>query len=337
MERRRSTWKQPRVPAFSVCVALAGLVLACATCGGTLDAGSDKGPLPVDEHNPVILFNDSFRENWQGEYAMLLANAGGPALVGIIVNNSPPWPDIYANLAGWKQMVAAARDSGLQNIPDPIGSVGPALVRPSDGNIDTTEPNHSAGASFIIDASQRLAQPYRPVVVVTGTRLTDVADAYLLDPTLPDRIVVVSELGTTNSDGGEMGIPNGEMDTWADVIVAQKLPYIQVSAYYDQLTDVPSSLLPQLPNNPFASWIASKQPNIWNDQLAADQVGVAATAIPGFVTEVTRVRQQGVTSANYPGLAPDAAGPVWLVTSSAGALATARFWQALLDPATFHQ
>jgi hypothetical protein len=158
----------------------------------------------------------------------------------------------------------------------------------------------------------------------------------LVDPTLPDRVVVVSSLGTTTSDGGEMGMPNGEMDAWADVIVAKNFRYIQVSAYYDQLTDVPSTLLSQLPDNPFSSWIASKQPDIWDDVLAADQVGVAATAIPGFVSQVAGVRQQGVTSANYPALVSDSAGPDLLVKSSAGALATARFWQALLDPSTFH-
>lgn len=317
-------------------LALAALAMAAAACGGTLDGGSDiHGLLPVDERNPIILCNDGFHDNWQGEYAILLANAGGPALAGIVVNDSPPWPDIDANLSGWKQMVKAARDSGLQNIPEPVASVGAKLVRPSDGNIDATEPNGSVGANLIVDVSQRLSRPYRPVVVVTGGRLTDVADAYLVDPTLPDRIVVVSSLGTTTSGGGEMGVPNGEMDTWADVVVARKFRYIQVSAYYDQLTDVPSTLLSQLPDNPFKSWIASKQPNIWDDLLAADQVGVAAVAIPGFVSQVARVTQQGATSANYPALAFDAAGPDLLVTSSVGSLATARFWQILLDPATF--
>ena len=318
-------------------LALAALAMAAAACGGTLDGGSDNhGLLPVDERNPIILTNDSFRENWQGEYAILLANAGGPALVGIIVNTSGPWPDIDANLLGWKQMVKDAQDSGLRNIPDPIPSVGAKLVRPSDGNIDATQPNGSQGANLIVDKSRQLSRPYRPLVVVTGTRLTDVADAYLIDHTLPDRVVVVSELGTVTSGGGEMGVPNGEMDTWADVVVAAKFRYIQVSAYYDQLTDVPSTLLSQLPDNPFIRWIKAKQPNIWDDQLAADQVGVAAIGIPGFVSQVAHERQQGVTSGNYPALVSDAAGPNLLVTSSVGSLATARFWQLLLDPATFH-
>ena len=40
-----------------------------------------------------------------------------------------------------------------------------------------------------------MSLPWRPLVVVTGSRLTDVADAYLMDPTVADRVVVVSALG----------------------------------------------------------------------------------------------------------------------------------------------
>jgi hypothetical protein len=252
------------------------------------------------------------------------------------VNTSPPSPNIDANLFGWTMMVKAARDSGLRNIPTPIRSVGAELVRPSDGNIDATVPNRSAGASFIVETSRQIIQQYnRPLVLVTGGRWTDVADAYLLDHTLPERVVVVSALGTVTSSGAEMGMPNGEMDRWADIIVTRKFSYIQVSAYYDQLTDVTPSILSQLPENPFTDWITSKQPNIWNDPPAADQVGVAAIAIPGFVSKVSRVTQKGLSSANNPTLIFDDAGANWLVTKCSGALATARFWQALLDPATF--
>jgi hypothetical protein len=371
--RRRNSWVRLRLPVPLTCVALAALAMAAANCGGTLDAGADKetilpvdaaadkeailpvdaaadraaivpldagadkeGLLPVDERNPIIIFNDNYQENWQGEYAILLANSGGPALVGIIVNTSPPSPNIDANLFGWNMMVKAARDSGLRNIPTPIRSVGPELVRPSDGNIDATVPNHSAGATFIVETSRQIIQQYnRPLVLVTGGRLTDVADAYLLDHTLPERVVVLSSLGTVTSSGAEMGMPNGEMDRWADIIVTKKFSYIQVSAYYDQLTDVTPSILSQLPDNPFTDWITSKQPNIWDDPPAADQVGVAAIAIPGFVSKVSRVTQKGLSSANNPTLIFDDAGANWLVTKSSGALATARFWQALLDPATF--
>ena len=78
-------------------------------------------------------------DNWQGEYAVLLANGGGPKLAGIIVNTSGPWPDLDTNMAGWRGLVAAATASGLRNIPDPQSSTGPPLTRPASGQIEDTD------------------------------------------------------------------------------------------------------------------------------------------------------------------------------------------------------
>jgi hypothetical protein len=131
-----------------------------------------------------------------------------------------------------------------------------------------------------------------------------------------------------------MGVPNGEEDTWADTIVIQKLRYVQVSARYDQLTDVPAERLGALPNNPFGDWMRQKQPEIFDIAMAADQVSVIALGIPEFVTGFVRVSQSG-SEGDQPLLAPDTNGNAWLVTTSDGARATARLWEILLDPATF--
>jgi len=318
-------------PRVSFCVVFS---FAMAACGGTLDAGSDvpHGVLPVDERNPVVLCNDGFSDNWQGEYAMLFASTGNLALAGIVINDGWPWTNLNDNITGWRQMVTAARDSGLQNIPDPMASTGPALVRPDDANVDSTTPNRSEGALFMLDAAKRLSQPFRPLVVVTGGRLTDLADAYLMDHTLPERVIVVASLGSATPDGAEMGVPNGELDTWADIVVAQKFRYVQVSTYYDQTADTPATLLSQLPTNPFTSWIQSKQPNVKN---AFDQVAVQAVVLPSIVVTETRAVQKGENSNSMPVLLGDPNGPDWLVTQTSSALATARFWEMLLDPATF--
>jgi len=314
--------------------ALASVAIGAA-CTQTLDAGSNHphGILPVDERNPVVLTNDGIDDNWQGEYAVLLANAGVLKVAGIVVSTSPPWPDIDVNITGWRGLVAAARMSGLRNIPDPIASIGAPLVRPASGDVDDTTPNRSEGALFIVDAARRLSLPYRPLVVMTGGRVTDVADAYRIDPTIADRIVVVSSLGTASASGGAMGIPIGEMDPWAETIVAERLRYVQVSAYYDQLTDVPAARVPDLPANALGTWIAAKQPKIWSVPLAADQVAVAAVTIPSFATAIARVSSAGVVGAGAsagPDLVMNDSGPAWLVTDSMGAAASARFWDLLL-------
>jgi hypothetical protein len=321
-------------------VVVLALAVVATSCTETRNVGSSAphGPLPVDERNPIMLVNDGADDNWQGEYAVLLANSTGPKLAGIVVNTSPNWQDIDANVAGWRGLVAAARASGLGGIPDPTASIGPALVRPASGQIDDTAPNRSEGARLIVETSARLSLPYRPVVVVTGGRLTDVADAYLVDPTVSERVVVVSSLGTATASGGAMAAPNGEMDPWADAIVTARFRFVQVSSFYDQLTDVPDSRLPELPANPFGEWIAAKQPKIWGLPEAGDQVAVVAVGIATFATEVQRVSATALGDAGAtagPDLVADPDGASWLVTRSAGTEATHRFWQLLLDPAVY--
>jgi hypothetical protein len=216
-----------------------------------LDAGKDMphGLLPVDERNPVIIDNDSFNDNWSGEYAALLANRGGPPIAGIIASASPYYGDANANATGWGKLVAAARASGLENIPDVTTSAGLPLVRPADGQIDNTQPNNAAGAQLIVKLSRQFATPVRPVVVLAGLPLTNLADAYLIDHSVVDRVVVVATLGELGNPNATMDGPNGDLDPWAGWIVAQKYRYVQVSAYYDQTGDVMDADLTRLPRN----------------------------------------------------------------------------------------
>jgi hypothetical protein len=331
---KRASWAPLAVASF--------LAMAMVGCTETYDAGANAphGRLPVDERNPIVLLNDSETENWDGEYAVLLANGGGPKLVGIIVGTNPNSPSIVDNVLPWRNLVKAARDSGMRNIPDPIASIGDPLARPSSGQIDDTQANRSEGANSILAAANQFSLPYRPLVVLSGGRLTDVADAYLIDHSVTQRIIVVSALGSATATGGTMGVPNGEMDPWADTIVTARFRYVQVSAFYDQLSDVPDARVSELPGNAFGRWIAAKQPNIWNDPKAADQVAVAAVGIPTFALDVQTVSPAGPTLAGAtagPALKATPGASGWLVRQSDGAAATSRFWQLLHDPATFAQ
>ena len=321
--------RRAALPALATAVAFVAV-----GCHETLDAGFDHphGILPVDERNPIVLVNDGAYDNWSGEYAVLLAGRGGGQLAGIIVNASSDWPDITKNVGGWRDLVAAATASGLQNIPDPITSTESPLVMPANGDIDATEPNRSEGALFIVKTSMRLGLPYRPLVIATGGALTDVADAYLIDHTVTQRVVVVSSLGGVSESGGNMGIPNGNADPWADAIVAARFRYVQVSAFYDETTDVPTASIPQLPDNALGAWIAAKAPNIWQWQPASDQVAVLAPGLPTFATEIENVSSAappGAGATAGPDLNTDPAGHNWLVTACDGAAATSAFWQFL--------
>lgn len=321
--------------------AVATATVGCAE--RVLDAGGDvpHGLLPVDERNPTIILNDYSKDNWLGEYAVLFANAGGPPLAGIVVDATHYWPHLDVNVAGWNELVSAARASGLRGIPDVTPSSGSPLAMPSDGVITSTVPNRSAGAQLIIDLSRRLSRPLRPVVVLTGGQLTVVADAYLMDPTVVERVVVVATIGTLTATGATMGAPNGELDPWADWIVTQRFRYVQVSAYYDQTsTDVTAAQVASLPQNPLGAFMAAKQPDLFTVPTAADQVGIIAVALPTFVAAVQRAvpdTSGGVSDTGGPPLTASAgaAGNTWIATQIAAPLGAARLWQMLLDPRTY--
>ena len=92
------------------------------------------------------------------------------------------------------------------------------------------------------------------------------------------------------------------------------------------------------PKNAFGAWIAAKQPTIFKLREAADQVGIVAVGLPNFAVSVESVSASGLVGVGAkagPDLIRDPAGNALLVTGNASALATARFWELLLDPSTF--
>jgi hypothetical protein len=320
-------------PAVVVCL---GLTVASTGCDPTLDAGRNEptGPLRVDQNNPIIIANDSPNDNWAAEFAVLLANNGGPTVVGIVVDADNYWPDLNRNLTGWSSFVTAARASGLKHVPDVTQGASTPLTVPADQKIDSTVALGSAGAHLIVDLSRRLSLPAQPLVVVTGAGLTDLADAYILDPTVVDRVVVVASLGLYDSPRGTMTGPNGDLDPWADWIVVQRFHYIQIQIFYDQSGDVTADDIANLPKNPFGDWMAAKQPNIRNLNTAADQIAVLAAGRPSFVTTVETCAPDLSAGFNSPPgqgppLVPSATGTQKLVTQAATATIRTQLWDML--------
>jgi hypothetical protein len=311
------------------------LALALAGCSAELDAGSDvpHGLLPIDERSAIVLVNDGARDNWQGEYAALLASSGQARWVGLVVNAGEEHPSLDVNLSGYRGMIAAARDSGLENLPDPVASSSTPLQRPASGLIDDTTPNRSEGARFLVQAAAEHARPGHPLVLATGGRLTEVADAFLMDPSFRDRVVVVASLGPAG-DGPRADTfdPNGGRDLWATFIVTSRLRVVQVNSYYDQSLDVPDERLPDLPQNSFGRWMADKRADTLKLLVACDQITVFAAALPWFATEVARMR---VDDSDTRYLIPDPAGAIWRVTRGDDARARDEIWRRLEDPTLF--
>jgi hypothetical protein len=191
---------------------------------------------------------------------------------------------------------------------------------------------------LILEVSRQLSVPSRPVVLLANTPLTDAADAYLLDPTVVDRVVVVAALGSYTAPNGLMNGPNGQLDPWADWIVAQRFRYVQVSSYYDQTGDVSTAKLGALPQNALGVWMAAKQPNIFQIATASDQVTVLSVGLPAFAVSVQRAVPDTSGSFNSmqgPSLLPAVEGNVWVVNEIDSSLAAGQLWQLLLRPHIF--
>jgi hypothetical protein len=314
---------------------VAAVALALLGCSGQLDAGSDSphGALPVDERSAIVMINDGARDNWHGEYALLLTAAGRAKLVGIVVNASPIYPMLEENVNGYRRMVQAGRDSGMRHLPDVTASVAPPLARPSSGNIEDTVPNRSEGARLILEAAERFGTEVHPLVIATGSAVTDAADAYLMDPTLAERAVVVASLGMVEDGVVQTLNPNGGLDAWATTIVSRRLRYVQVNGFYDQLLDLPEARVADLPQNPFGAFMAEKRPEILDLIQACDQVSVLSAALPWFAQGVARMRAE--PSDDVPTLVPDPTGQVWHVTQSDSERARSELWSTLQNPTTF--
>jgi hypothetical protein len=304
----------------------------------SVDAGTHtvEGPLPVDADNPVLIINDLAVDNWFGEHALLAASAGQIDLVGIVVNTSEYSPDLDTNRTGWRSLIDAARASGLQNVPDLVAGVSEPLEAPDNEDVDSAQPRGSVGAQFIVEAANQYGTAELPLAVIIGGPLTDIADAYLLDPSVADRMVVVAAMGWEDEGGVVvMGGPNGELDTWAGAIVAQRIPFVQVSGFYDQTLDVTEALVDQLPDNPFGEWMASKLPTI-NNPAAADHVALLSVLVTDYATAVRSVGYAGRNEWGEALLEARVGGCCQYVSEVDATRAGELLWERLDDPSTFN-
>ncbi len=296
--------------------------------------------LPYGSDSPVIYVNDDVVDMYTDEYLMALASTGEISLRGIITQSSIAPYNSGLSAAALVQFVSQraqgvqhARNSGLRNIPNPIAAGAGHLTRPSSGRIEDTSSLGGAAAQLIVDEARR-ASPDRPLVVVVGGPLTIPASAYLLDPSIADR-VVVAWLGGTAS---HMGDYNGWADAWAAYVVLERLRLVFFTPGSADPT-VQKSRLDQLPATPLREWMKAKQhpTNSLPGSRDADAAPAISLMRPEFATAVKPVRFAGwITTDGHqvPTFREDPAGRALMVTGSS-AIATEEWWRALMNPAVY--
>lgn len=175
---------------------------------------------------PVIYDNDWWRDVTDQFYLWAHASLGDVDLRGNVVSRDMwNWQGGYQfkmeqSLEDAKRAVGIARRSGMKNIPDPVAGANLAFARPTSGKIEDTKVIRSVGSDLIV-AEARKASSEKPLVVFVGGPINTVANAYLIDPSIAEcMIVCMTDLRGYNGK-----------DKWANHIVATRCRLINYGAH----------------------------------------------------------------------------------------------------------
>ena len=324
--------------------------------GSAIGGGQEaRITLPYDATCPVVYDNDDHRDVYTDEYLYALASAGQIDLRGIITSYPHDQDEYREFVAGRTWIVELARQSGMTRLPDPIGGTNVRLARPASGSIEDAAQLDCAGGRLIVEAA-RDASPERPLVVVMGGPLTSAADAYLIDPSIADRVVVSALFGSF--DGFYRW--NAGLDRWAAQIVVERLRVVIFPevANLDFAARVPKARLPELPETPLREWMIAKHhpSNDLPSERDADGQPAISLVRPDYCRAARRVvldptttgtraashggtasvaRPAGAPADTVPLYADDPYGRSLLVTDVDVDVATQAFFRALSNPAAY--
>jgi hypothetical protein len=262
------------------------LVIAITLCIMTLAFSAqdwmarDRSGLPYSRKNPVVYDNDEAVDMYTDEYLMALASLGDIQLKGVLTSSPVAPYDSYVSVENYERdvsdrerLVANARASGFKNVPYPVRGPMGNLQKPISGKIEDTHTIGSAG-SWMIVAEAKKASPQEPLVIVSGAPLTAEADAYLLDPSISDKIVI-AWLGGRKQD---MCDYNGWADPWAAYIVLTKLRLVQFPLGMAPPL-VPKEKLLELPASPLRDYMYHKHHPTNSDPGRVDGDGPPAISL----------------------------------------------------------
>ena len=180
----------------------------------------------VGADNPLIYDNDWWFDTPDENYLWAKATLGQANLRGNIVTRDLwDWRKGYLyklqqGMEDATKSIDIARRSGLMNIPDAVPGCDRAFDQPAGGRIEDTQIIRSQGSELIV-AEARKATPEKPLLVFVGGPLNTVANAYLMDPTIAERMIVfMTDLRGYNG-----------MDPWANYIVAGRCKLVNYGAH----------------------------------------------------------------------------------------------------------
>ena len=287
---------------------------------------------PYDAQCPVFYDNDDHRDVYTDEFLLALHSAGHIDLRGMSTTYSFDASEYAEFVDGRARIVDVARESGMRSLPDPIPGPDDGFSMPESERIDDTEPLDEQ-ASHAIVREAATATTDQQLVVITGGPLTTVADAYLIDPSITETVVVASLLGTTQDTSGW----NGELDPWATYIVTTQFRYVQFPTYHWPPTVRKPELRRRLPESPLKEWMVEIQhpSNELPDGADNDGQPVVPLVQQNFVKQTVRCAVAGRFD-DVCVFREATDGNITVVTDADGhGVGREAFFAALTDPAAY--
>ncbi len=309
-------------------------ILLIVTIGIITMSGKSVRPgiLPLPKKCPVICDNDDHRDVYTDEYLLALSSIGEIDLKGIITTYSPN--EYQTFVKGRGMIMDLAKMSGMKNLPALFSGTNKKLTWPESNRIEDTRALEIDGSSFIVQQAKK-ASPKKPLVIIAGGQLTSIANAYLLDPSIAGRIVVMGVFGAQNIDY------NAGLDAWAWTIILAKFrtvsipigPYGNRGVVYMKPPVVPKQRIKTKLNQsvPFFKWMFDKKHPHNELPNEGDFDGQPAILITkaGYVTQWKRFDCVGINEKGYPILTETKNGKIWQAQDANQQTATNEFWRVM--------
>ena len=169
-------------------------------------------------------------------------------------------------------------------------------------------------------------------MVVAGGPLTAEASAYLLDPSIADKMIIAWLGGQEKS----MGDYNGWADPWAAYVVLQRLRLVQFPLRIGP-PSVPKAELLGLPSGPLREYMYRKQHPTNGDPKEIDGDGPPAISVmrsdfPVVVKRVAFRKWIDYKGHEVPAFSVDTNGKALVVVKSDEKVATSEWWGTLPEP-----
>jgi len=293
--------------------------------------GSDSSlKLPLYKDCPVIYDNDDHRDVYTDEYLLALSSLGEIDLKGIITTYSAYEYEQFVK--GREEMMALAKTCGLKRLPKLFKGTNKKLTQPKDQKIVETKKLDIDGSRFIVEIAKKCSAS-KPLVIISGGQLTSIANAYLLDKSISEKIVVMGIFGANELTY------NAGLDSWAWTIILAKFRVVSISDTKGGVVFSKPPVVPKIKilrdlnqDIPFFHWMYIKKHPTNSGPDEADYDGAPAILItrPDYVTKWKCFDFAGIDPEGKPVLREDENGTILQAEDATQDIATNEFWRVML-------